>query len=513
MDTGARDCAQLLRMGPNTERSYRRALSAAGLLDGDPEALPPLDVLKAAVEQQLPKSTPEHKQSSAQPWLDDIQKLVDKGNGPQAIWDTLRLKHDGFKVSLWAVRRLCRRLKKARPVAATDVAIGIETEPGLEAQVDFGYVGRLYDPEQGVLRKAWVFIMTLAHSRHMFCRTVFDQRVETWVALHIAAFDFFGGVPRVIVPDNLKAAVIRAAFGLGDNPALNRSYRELARHYGFKIDPTPPRDPQKKGKVESGVKYTKRNFFAPREPADIHEANTELERWVFEIAGQRIHGTTGQRPLAAFALEEQVALLPLPMRPYETVQWKQAKVHQDGQICFERRLYPVPWRLIGKSVWVRATPTTVAVYFAEQRVATHERNRPVPQAVRDNFLPPERAPLRYRSREHWEKRADRLGEEVGRFVREVFDSDDVLSLLRQVQAIVGCLEKYPAARREAACRRASFYGNYSYVGVRDILRKGLDLQPLPLAALPPSGILESPRFARTARELLQLPLEVTDESN
>lgn len=114
--------------------------------------------------------------------------------------------------------------------------------------------------------------MVLGHSRHMFCKVVFDQKIETWLELHVEAFDFFGGSPKVVVPDNLKAAVIRNAFGIGgDDTELNRSYRELARHYGFKIDPTPPYSPKKKGKVESAVKYVKGNALRGREGEDTRE--------------------------------------------------------------------------------------------------------------------------------------------------------------------------------------------------------------------------------------------------
>ena len=106
--------------------------------------------------------------------------------------------------------------------------------------------------------------MVLGYSRHLVCRLVFDQRIETWLQCHVEAFAELGGVPAVLVPDNLKAAVIRAAFGVAGTTTLNRSYRECARHYGFKVDPAPIRSPEKKGKVEAAVKYVKRNFFAAR---------------------------------------------------------------------------------------------------------------------------------------------------------------------------------------------------------------------------------------------------------
>lgn len=179
---------------------------------------------------------------------------------PKAFFDRLRLENADFKGSLGAVKRLVARLHRERGPRERDIGIPVVTAAAEVAQVDFGYAGRHGDPTTGQLRKAWVFVMVLGHSRHQFSRVVFDQRTETWIALHEQAFRFFGAVPRTIVPDNLKAAVIRAAFGVSEaGCALKRGYRELARHYGFKVDPTPPAAPHKKGKVESSLKYVKNN--------------------------------------------------------------------------------------------------------------------------------------------------------------------------------------------------------------------------------------------------------------
>jgi transposase len=182
------------------------------------------------------------------------------------------------------VRAAWRKWRKARGVRAEDVAIPVETAAGDVAQVDFGYVGKLYDASCGQLRKAWVFVMVLAYSRRMIVRLCFDQKIETWLRVHVEAFAELRGAPHTIVPDNLKAAVVRAAFGVDGAASLNRSYRELARHYGFKIDPAPIYQPKKKGKVESGVKYVKRNFFAGRDGEDVGDVRVALQRWVDEIA-------------------------------------------------------------------------------------------------------------------------------------------------------------------------------------------------------------------------------------
>jgi transposase len=231
MGSGGREVARLLGMSPNTERTYRIVLEASGLLAGPIVDLPTLEALKAAVQERLPRKPAPQQRSSLETWLGKIEELWKKGVGPRAIYDTLRLEHEQFRearATLSAVKRVCVRLKRARGVQPEDVAIPVETRPGEVAQVDFGYVGRLYDPRARVMRKAWVFVMVLGYSRHLFARITFDQTTETWLRMHVEAFEELGGVVEVVVPDNLKAAVIRTAFGIEGPTALNRSYRELA---------------------------------------------------------------------------------------------------------------------------------------------------------------------------------------------------------------------------------------------------------------------------------------------
>ena len=513
MKTGYREVARLLGMSPNTERLYREALEEASLLQGPVDELPDLEVLREAVQRKWGAPMPPQQTSSLERWRTKLEKLFDDGLRPRAAYDRMRLEDDKFDGSYWAVKRLWRSYNRAAGVQPDDVAIPVETAAGEVAQVDFGYAGKLYDPQTGQLRRTWVFVMVLGHSRHMVARLVFDQTIETWLRLHVEAFAELGGVVGTVVPDNLKAAVIRAAFDASETTGLNRSYRELARYYGFKIDPTPPRAPEKKGKVESGVKYVKRNFLVGREGQDVDDVRRELARWVREIAGQRTHGTTGKQPLAVFDAEERSALSPLPASPYEPIVWKKVTVHRDCHVLFERRLYSVPWRLVGKVLWVQATATTVAVYADDTRVATHPRRGTGLRSTRDEHLPEHRAPLRHRSREYWVERADRLGPDVGGYIREVFDADDVLSMLRQVQAIVTHLETFPPERAAAASRRASFYGSYSYAAIKNILRKALDFQPLPTPVTPTSSAQLPMRFARSMTELLHHPLEDHNEPN
>jgi hypothetical protein len=416
------------------------------------------------------------------------------------------------------VKRMVNRFVRANGVQAKDVAIPVETGPGEIAQVDFGYVGKLLCPTTHVLRRAWVFVMVLAYSRHMYAEVVFDQKTETWLALHERAFAAFGGVPETMVPDNLKAAVLRAAFGVDGDAALNRSYREAARHYGFMVDPAPPRAPKKKGKVESSVKYVKRNALAGREGEDLVSVNQALVRWIEEVAGKRWHGTTGRQPLIAFREEEVPALRSLPSSRYERCVWHQAKVHQDTHICFDGRLYSVPWRWVGHSVWVQATPSTVAILADDARIATHARYGTNKRCTNDSHLPEYRHDLRHRSHSYWRERAGRIGPETECLIADIFDSDVVLSQLRKVQAIVTHLEGFPVARAEATSRRAMFYGIHSYHGVKKILADALDFEPLPndprsAPAQDAQGQETSYRFARSAEELLAGCKEERDESH
>lgn len=264
----------------------------------------------------------------------------------------------------------------------------------------------------------------------------------------------------------LEAGGHPRGLGVDKEAGLNRSYREFVRYYGFKVDPTPPRAPKKKGKVESSVKYVKRNALAGRHGEDFTHVNAELLRWVEAIAGVRVHGTTGQKPLEVVRAEEREQLQELPQKPYELVEWKEAKVHPE-YVNFDRRLYSVPWTLIGQQVWARATPTTGAVYADEERVATH--SRPWTDEDEHERLAPAGAPARPAASKPnvREERAAQIGPETAGLVQEIFDCDDVLSQLRRVQSVVTHLEGFPTKRAEAASRCARFYGTSRTAGQVD----------------------------------------------
>ena len=211
-------------------------MAQAGLLAGNADDLPPVDVIKAATTCAASNSIAQHEISTVEPWRAHIEPMVKRGARPRAIRDCLRLSHPDFKCSESAVKRFVTRLQREIGITAADVVIPVETGPGEVAQVDFGYVGKIYDQRAWVRRKTWAFVMTLGFSRRQFVYLVHDQRVETWIYCHVLAFEHFGGVP---------AVVVRCAFAVEGDSTLNRSYVELARYYGFLVDPAPPRSPEK----------------------------------------------------------------------------------------------------------------------------------------------------------------------------------------------------------------------------------------------------------------------------
>jgi transposase len=260
---------------------YRAWAVEQALLSG---TLPALGELNRLLEETMKGPPPPQNVSSVERYRDAIVKLREANVEVMAIHS--RLQDKGYTGSYSSVLRFVRRLEPSEP----KVTVRVETAPGEEAQVDFGFAGWMIDPETGALRRAWVFVLVLSWSRHQYVEFVFDQTVATWLRLHRNAFEYLGGVPERAVIDNLKAGIAKICF---QEPQAQHAYRECAEHYGFLISPCRPRTPEHKGKVEQGgVHYVKRNFLAGRESMTLTQANREVLRWVETTAGRRTHGTT-----------------------------------------------------------------------------------------------------------------------------------------------------------------------------------------------------------------------------
>ena len=486
-----RRIAELLQTGRVTLRKYLGPIAAAGLLDGSPDELPTASALRQALVGLEARPAPTHERSSLEPWRDLIVAKRAAGASPKSVHDYLRRTDPDYVASVSAMKRFFVRLALVEGPNEKDVAIPVVTVAGEIAQVDFVYAGQRYDPVEKVARKTWIFIMTLGYSRATYAEFVFDQSALTWARVHIHAFEHFGGVPRTVVPDNLKAAVLSHAFGADPGIELNRSYRELARAYGFTIDPTPVRAPEKKGKVEREAQYISTNFLASLDDVDIVESQRQLLQWLDTIAGERVHGTIKRRPNEVFATEERDALLPLPPNRWVPVVWKAVVLHRDCHVQIDGALYSAPWRHIGKRLWALCSASSVVLFLDDERLYTHPRVKPGERSLINDHLPEHRREFRHRSRTYWEERALAMGEDVARLVARIFERDDVLLQLRRVQAVVAELERYPVERARNAALRALHFGALDLRSIRSILRRALDLEPLPGT--------EAPRWSKGAR--------------
>jgi transposase len=404
--------------------------------------------------------------SSVEPYREVVERLRQEGVEIKAIHE--RLQERGYEGHYQSVWRFVRRLEDP-PTKAT---VRVERPPGDEAQVDFGYAGKMVDPASGQLRRSWAFVMTLAYSRHQYVEFVFDQKVGTWLECHRHAFEFLGGVPQRVVIDNLKAAILRACW---DDPQVQQSYRECAEHYGFLIAPNRPRTPEHKGKVEQGgVHYVKRNFLGGREPILITQANREVRAWCLTTAGERVHGTTKEQPLARFETERE-HLQPLPSTPYDRGEWKMLKLHRDCHVVFDGAYYSAPFTHIGHQVRVRGGNKQVRIYTLDyQLLATHERaSRPGERHTHPRHLPPEKLPGWLLNREACQEEAAAIGPATHQVVPTLLD-DPVLDRLPTVGRLLRLRTRYGDDRLEAACHRALRFDDPAYQTIKRILTEGLD---------------------------------------
>jgi transposase len=482
-----RTIAQTLEIDRKTVRRYREWAAEQGLLEGD---LPPLADLQTSLNVTLPAALPPQNVSTVEPYRDIVTRL--RKNKVEVAAIHQRLRERGYSGSYASVYRFVQQLEPREP----EVTVRVETRPGEEAQVDFGYAGRMRDPDTDNERKTWAFVMTLSWSRHQYVEFVYDQKIATWLSCHRNAFRFFEGVPERVVIDNLKAGIAKRCW---EEPEAQRAYGECAEHYGFLIHPCRPYTPEHKGKVEKGgVHYVKRNFLGGREPTTLAQANRDVRTWCLGMAGKRIHGTTREQPLTRFTTE-QAALRPLPGSPYDLATWKQVHVHRDCHIVFDNAYYSAPFRLVGQALWVRGGIHTVQLYTADyQLVATHNRaTQPGQRLTQLAHLPTTKVAGLMLTRETCREQAADVGPAATTVVERLLEHRPE-DRLRTAGRVLALRERFGTARLEAACERAVRYEDTSYITIKRILEQELDQEPMPETAPAPAAHT----FARTALELV-----------
>lgn len=482
-----------------TVKRYRQWADAEGLLVGE---MPSLGELQARVSASFPEKTPPQNQSSLEAYREPVKNWVKAGVEIAAIHQ--RLMERGYTGSYASVWRFVRSIKPSEKQRTT---VRVETKPGEEAQVDFGYGGRMIDPATGKQRKAWAFVMTLAWSRHQYVEFVWNQKIATFLRCFRNAWEFFGGVTERVRTDNLKAAILKAVY---DDPQVQLSFRECAQHYGFLIAPCRVATPEHKGKVEQGgVHYVCRNFLGGREPAPLTQNNRDVLIWCNTTAGLRTHGTTQEKPLERFEQVEKACLNPLPETPYDLAVWKQAKVYRDCYVTFESAFYSVPARLYPSKVWVCAGSKQVRIFDQKYNlVATHERaTKPGERRTNLAHLPPEKVPGLIQDRNSLLAEAEAIGPALLEIVQALLD-DPVLYRLPTAGRLVRLKRCFGELRLEAAARRALIFGDPSYRTVKRILAQGLDQED----TSPPVTLPAATTFARSTDELVGQLAEVSSWS-
>lgn len=364
-----------------TIRRYLEALRKQGY--SREQDLPGKDDMHEAINKILPA----HKRSNPvtqelKKYIGEIKNLItDKREPvkPKTAYLIIKKKYD-VEASYETFKIFCRN--NAVTGKATRQMIRIELPPGLETQLDYGKVGYLQDRLQNKNRTVQAFCGLLSHSRLPFVQFVFSQNQQSFVQSHIDMFEFYGGATEFLSLDNLKSGVIKPDLY---DPKLNKSYAEMADHYGVFLDPCRVATPTDKGKVERFVPVARELFRMLKNiypTADIHELNQCALDWCVSEYGKREHGTTGVAPMDTFLQTEKSTLNKLPEERFEAPLWKSAKVHPDQFVTFERKRFSLPPKYRGETVWLRKSGHILRIFMNNRMLREY-----VVGKNRVNYLP------------------------------------------------------------------------------------------------------------------------------
>jgi transposase len=422
-----------------------------------------------------PGSTPDSplrgtgRASGCEPWRDPIRAKCDLGLTAQRIYQDL-VAENGFTGSYYCVRRFVHRLEEAHDLPFRR----IECNPGDEAQVDFGTGAPVVGPD-GKRRKTHVLRVVLSHSRKGYSEAVYRQTTDDFLRGLEGAFRHFGGVPRRLVLDNLKAAVKKADWF---DPEINPKVRSFGEHYGTVFLPTRPSMPRHKGKVERGVDYVQENALRGRRFATLEEQNRFLRDWELTVADTRVHGTTRRHVGNHFAEVERAALLPLPADPFPSFREARRAVHRDGHVEVDHAYYSVPPEYLARRVWVRWDARMVRVFNDRmEQVAVHVRHEPGRFSTQSPHIASEKVSGVERGAAWHLERVRRIGPESARWALAVVEARGV-EAVRVLIGLSSLAGRHPAAAIERACTIASGYGAYHLRTIRALITRDAPKQEL-----------------------------------
>jgi transposase len=461
-------------LGRSTVGDYLARARQAGLSWPLPEPLS-----ETEVEQQLfPASARTRPPSTPNPdWAKLHRELRRPGVTLELLWQEYREGHpQGYSYS-W----FCARYRTW--AGQTDVVMRQVHRAGEKLFVDYaGHTVAIVDRHSGERHQAQIFVAVLGASNYTFAEATWSQQLPDWLQSHVRAFAFFGGVPEIVVPDNLKAGVAKAHRY---EPEINRSYAELAAHYRVAVIPARARRPRDKAKVEVGVQVVERWILARlREQTffSLDALNHGIAQFLATLNARPFKKLDGSRR-HWFEQLDRPALRPLPANRYVFAQWRKARVNIDYHIELDRHYYSVPYQLVRQEVEVRLTAQTVEVFYRSKAVAYHRRAAQVGQ----HTTVAAHMPRSHREYAEWTpQRLIRWAHKVGPYSAQLVEQ--ILAARahpsRGYRSCLGILrlgKSYGDQRLEAACRRALVIGGLSYKSVESILKRKLDQQPLPVA--------------------------------
>ncbi len=414
-----------------------------------------------------PAKAPTGSRSLCGPFLEVIQAQLEQRLSAQRIFQDLVLEH-GFSGKYHSVRRFVAKLNQSTPLPFRR----IEVAAGEEAQVDFGTGAPIID-ENGRRRKTHVLRVVLSHSRKAYSEVVFRQTTENLIRCLENAFWHFGGVPKTLVPDNLKAAVLKADWY---DPDLNPKLRSFCEHYRTVLLPTKPRTPRHKGKVERGVDYVQENALKGRTFSSLQEQNDYLLHWEATVADTRIHGTTRKQVAKLFQEHERTALMTLPLERFPCFSEAQRIVHRDGHIAVDKSYYSVPPEYLGCTLWVRWDTRLVRVFNDRMEVICTHATQPNGKfsTLTEHIASEKISPV--------ERGADWLLQKVGHVGPHTRAWSLGLVATRGVEAVrvlhglLNLTNKHRSQVIEKACETAHSYQEYRLPTLRALIKRSAPKQ-------------------------------------
>ncbi len=419
-------------------------------------------IIKRYKESNLKFPAQYNRASKLDKWHIEIIELLSKNLSGVRVFE--ELKSQGYDGSYPLLSNYIRKHKIHK-----NTCIRFHTNPGEEAQVDFGDIGKQYD-SSGKLRKAYIFNMRLSYSRLDYYEVVFDQKISNWLQCHINAFNYFAGIPQVIKLDNLRSGVVDSNFY---EPIYQTDYKRLADHYGVLLSPCRPYQPQEKGKVESGIKYVKNNFFAGRKFSNYNDLSFALKDWQ-ERANDRIHGTTRKKPRQLFATEEKSHLKHLPLEEFPDEHSYKRKVSRDCHITFENNYYSVPSKYVGTNVRISVSNKLVKIHSNDALVTTHPRSKEkgVFSTVLSHYDKYKRQCPGFSEYDNkYSSKMESIGKHAASIL-SVIKKDYKGNWHKPVRGIINLCKIYDKEIVDKACYRALCYGTISYSKIKSIIENG-----------------------------------------